>query len=129
MSQERFAQEDPLSREVIGAAIAVHRELGPGLLESAYRLCMEIELAERSIPFQSEVNVPMFYRGRQLPGVYRLDLLIGGVLIVELKAVEKLLPVHEAQLLTYLRLAKQRVGLLFNFNSAVLRDAIVRRVL
>ena len=126
---DRFAQEDPLSRAVIGAAIAVHKALGPGLLESAYRLCLEIELRERSIPFESEIALPVTYRGHQLGCAYRLDLLVGGVLIVELKAVEKLLPVHEAQLLTYLRLSGKKVGLLFNFNSPYLRDAITRRVL
>lgn len=128
-SDNRFAQEDPLSRQVIGAAIAVHKELGPGLLESAYQACMEIELRERAIPFESQVCLPIVYHGHPIAHAYRLDLLAGGTLIVELKAVEKLLPVHEAQLLTYLRLTGRRVGLLFNFNSPLLRDAIVRRVL
>lgn len=99
------------------------------MLESAYHACMKFELAARQIPFGTEVPVPVVYLGNTLDCGYRLDLLVGGLVIVEIKAVEKLLPIHEAQLLTYMRLAGKKVGLLLNFNSAFLRDAIVRKVL
>ena len=127
--QDRFADADPLTREVIGAAIAVHRELGPGLLESAYHACLKYELTARSIPFESEVSLPVVYLGNLVDCGYRMDFLVGGLVVVELKAVEKILAVHEAQLLTYMKLSRKSVGLLFNFYSAVLRDGIVRRVL
>lgn len=129
LGEDRFADEDPLTRQIIGAAIQVHKTLGPGLLESAYHACMKFELAARQIPFGTEVPVPVVYLGNTLDCGYRLDLLVGGLVIVEIKAVEKLLPIHEAQLLTYMRLAGKKVGLLLNFNSAFLRDAIVRKVL
>lgn len=126
---DRFAEADPLTREIIGAAIEVHRALGPGLLESAYHACLCRELEARGVAFESELDLPLVYRGSLVDCAYRIDLLVGGLVVVELKAVEKILPVHEAQLLTYLKLSKKPVGLLFNFNSAYLRDAIVRRVL
>ncbi len=129
MADGRFQDEDPLTRDIIGAAIAVHRALGPGLLESAYASCMRAELAARQIEFEAEVAVPVVYRDVRIECAYRMDLLVAGLVVAELKAVELLLPIHEAQLLTYLRLTRKKVGLLFNFNSAYLRDAIVRRVL
>jgi GxxExxY protein len=120
---------DELSYLVIGAAIEVHRQLGPGLLESAYQQCLALELTAREIPFQREVAVPVVYRGHSLDCGYRLDLLVGDALIIEVKAVETALPIHEAQLLTYMRLARKPVGLLMNFHSTVLKDNIYRRVL
>lgn len=129
LGEDRFADEDPLTREIIGAAIQVHKALGPGLLESAYHSCMRFELAARKIPFETEVPVPVVNLGNTLGCGYRLDLLVGGLVVVEVKAVDRLLPIHEAQLLTYMRLTSRKVGLLLNFNSAFLRDAIVRRVL
>ena len=120
---------DSLTGEIIGAAIAVHKALGPGLLESAYQACLRHELRHRGIVVESEVAVPIEYRGLQLECGYRIDLLVGDAVIVEVKSVEKLLPVHEAQLLTNLRLARKSRGLLLNFNSPYLRDGIKRMVL
>jgi GxxExxY protein len=98
-------------------------------LESAYQQCLAFELTAREIPFQREVAVPVVYRGHSLDCGYRLDLLVGDALIIEVKAVETALPIHEAQLLTYMRLARKPVGLLMNFHSTVLKDNIYRRVL
>lgn len=120
---------DSLTGEIIGAAIAVHKALGPGLLESAYQACLRHELGHRGIVVESEVSVPIEYRGLQLECGYRIDLLVGDDVIVEVKSVERLLPVHEAQLLTYLRLARKTRGLLLNFNAPYLRDGIKRMVL
>lgn len=125
---DRFKAEDPLTREIIGAAIAVHKALGPGLLESVYSHCLQHELGARGMGFRAEVPVGVSYRDVSLDCGFRMDLVVEELVIVELKAVETLLPIHEAQLLTYLRLAGKRVGLMFNFNSVYLRDAIVRRV-
>jgi len=118
-----------LTREIIGAGIAVHRELGPGLLESAYQQCMRQELTLRGIPFRREVPIPLEYRGNRLECGYGLDLLVANTVVVEVKAIEALAPIHEAQLLTYLRLGGWNVGLLMNFNVVVLKDGIRRRVL
>jgi GxxExxY protein len=118
-----------LTREIIGAGIAVHRELGPGLLESAYQQCMRQELTLRGIPFRREVPIPPEYRGNRLECGFRLDLLVANTVVVEVKAIEALAPIHEAQLLTYLRLGGWNVGLLMNFNVVVLKDGIRRRVL
>lgn len=117
------------SEMVIGAAIEVHRNLGPGLLESAYEVCLARELAGRGVEFQRQVELPVVYKGERLDAGFRIDLLVADVIVVELKAIEKVLPVHEAQLLTYLRLSNKRVGLLINFNVPLLKDGIVRRVL
>jgi GxxExxY protein len=111
---------------VIGAAIAVHRELGPGLLESAYEACLVYELRQRGVRVEQQIPRPVFYKGLQLECGYRLDLLVEDQVIVELKAVEALLPIHEAQLLTYLKLRKLRLGLLINFNVPILKNGIKR---
>lgn len=118
-----------MTQEIIGAGISVHRELGPGLLESAYQQCMRQELTLRGIPFQCEVPIPLQYRGIRLQAGYRLDLLVADTVVVEVKAIEALAPIHEAQLLTYLRLGGWNIGLLMNFNVVVLKDGIRRRVL
>ena len=120
---------EPWSFRVIGAAVAVHRALGPGLLESAYQSALAVELECQRIPFERELPVPVRYRDRTLDTRYRLDFLVGGALVLELKSIEALLPVHSAQLLTYLRLGGFRTGLLINFNVRLLRQGIVRRVL
>ncbi len=120
---------DPWSSLVIGAAIAVHKALGPGLLESANHAAMAAELEACSIPFEHELVLPIRYRDRALDAHYRVDFLIGGMLVVEVKAVERVLAVHEAQLLTYLRLGGYRPGLLLNFCAPTLRQGILRRVL
>ncbi len=118
-----------LSHEVIGAAIEVHRVLGPGLLESAYVECLCHELTLREIPFQREVRLPVDYKGLKLDCGYRVDLVVADALAVEAKCVERLLPVHDAQLVTYLRVGGWKLGLLINFNVAVLKNGIHRRVL
>jgi GxxExxY protein len=118
-----------LTEAVIGAAIEVHRHLGPGLLESAYEQCLCRELSLRGIPFECQRQLPVSYKGMLLDCGYRIDLLIDGQLVVEIKAVEKLQPIHEAQVLTYLRLGPWQVGLLMNFNVEVLRLGIKRLVL
>lgn len=120
---------EQLTEGIIGAAIEVHRELGPGLLESVYEECLCHELTLRDIAFERQVDLPVTYKGIELSCGYRMDLVIGDTVVAELKTVEKLLPIHEAQLLTYLRLSGKRIGLLLNFNAAVLRDGIKRMVL
>jgi len=118
-----------ITRAIIGAAIEVHRRLGPGLLESAYLKCLASELTLRGIPFEREKPLPLEYKGVHLECGYRLDLLVAGSVVVEVKAVDALAPVHDAQLLTYLRLGGWRVGLLINFNVAVLKNGIHRKIL
>jgi GxxExxY protein len=118
-----------LTEEVIGACIEVHRHLGPGLLESAYHQCLCHELSLRRISFQPEFPLPVDYKGTHLNCGYKADLLIDGRLLVELKSVDALSSVHEAQLITYLRLGKWEVGLLINFNVKMLKDGIKRRVM
>ena len=120
--------EKTLSGEVIGAAIEVHRLLGPGLLESAYELALERELVLRGFSVERQKPVPLEYKGTPLGDGFRLDLLVEDSLLLEIKAVEALLPIHEAQLLTYLRLTARRFGLLLNFNEKTLKDGIRRVV-
>ncbi len=115
-----------ISGKVIGAAIEVHQELGPGLLESAYEACLVYELRQRGVRVEQQVPQPVFYKGLQLECGYRLDLLVEDRVIVELKAVEAIVPIHEAQLLTYLKLRKLRLGLLINFNVPILKNGIKR---
>ena len=110
------------------AAISVHKELGPGLLESAYEACLVYELASQNLKVERQKSLPLRYRGVQLDCGYRLDLLVEESIIVEIKAIEKLEPIHEAQLLSYLKLSKCPVGLLINFNVKVLKDGIRRLV-
>ena len=117
-----------VSGEVIGAAIAVHRELGPGLLESAYEMCLEYELRQRGVKVEKQIPMPVVYKGIKLDCGYRLDLLVENCMIVELKAVDALLPIHDAQLLTYLKLRKLRLGLLINFNVPLLKHGVKRLI-
>ena len=117
---------DELTGRIIGAAIDIHRQLGPGLLESTYEECMVYELNERGIAYERQVELPIHYKGKQLPGNYRIDLLVAQQIILELKSVQKLEPVHDAQLLTYLKLANKRCGLLLNFNVPVMKQGIRR---
>ena len=125
---ENISPRDPLTSRVIGLAISVHRELGPGLLESAYEECLCFELKQSSIVFARQVQLPVWYKGIRLDCGYRLDVVVQGRLIVEIKAVDQLMPIHDAQLLTYLRLSGHKVGLLMNFNTTVLKDGIRRFV-
>ena len=119
---------DQLSDAVIGAAIEVHRMLGPGLLESAYEECLCRELALREIAFERQVALPVVYKEVKLECGYRMDIVVAKLIVVEVKAVDAIAPIHEAQLLTYLKLSGIRVGLLLNFNVPVLKDGIRRRV-
>lgn len=118
-----------LSGRVIGMGIEVHRQLGPGLLESAYEECLCWELAHAGLVFQRQVALPIVYKGQRLALEFRIDVVVEAGLVLEIKSVGQLAPVHEAQLLTYLRLTGHRVGLLMNFNTAVLKDGIRHRVL
>ena len=122
-------ERDLLTSRVIGAAIEVHRMLGPGLLESTYRLCLTEELRLRGLSTRSETTIPLVYKGLRIEHAFRLDLLVEERLIVETKAVAALLPVHSAQVLTYLRCTGLSVGLLLNFHAIRMKDGIVRLVL
>jgi GxxExxY protein len=114
---------------IIGAAIDAHRKLGPGLLESAYRECLAREFVLRGIAFEREVAVPVVYKGVHLECGYRIDFLVSGIVALEVKSVEAVAPVHEAQLITYLSLGGWNLGLLINFNVVLLKDGVRRRVL
>ena len=118
-----------ITEKIIGAAIDVHRELGPGLLESAYEACVAYELVDRGLAVERQKQLPISYRGKRIDVGYRIDLLVEETVIVELKAVDHVIPIHEAQLLSYLKLSGCRVGLLINFNVKVLKDGIHRLVL
>lgn len=123
------AQLNELSKQVLDAAFAVHNELGPGLLESSYQACLLYELHKRGLNVEAQVPVPLVYDGQQLLNVgYRIDILVERELVIEVKSVEAIAPVHRAQLLSYLRLSGRRLGLLLNFNVELLRDGIIRRV-
>lgn len=122
-------QFDDLSNRVIGCAIEVHRELGPGLLETAYEQCLAHELRTRGIPFEIQKPMPVEYKGVLIDCGYRLDLLVDLKLVLELKSVAAIDPIHEAQILTYLKLAKVKTGLLINFNVERLKDGLRRFVL
>lgn len=120
---------DALSNKVIGLALEVHRNLGPGLLESTYEQCLAHELASNQVSFFAQKPLPVIYKGHVIDCGYRIDLFIENSLIVELKSAEKHLPIHEAQLLTYMKLAQTKIGLLINFNVQLLKDGIKRMVL
>lgn len=120
---------EAISKLVLDAAFAVHTALGPGLLESVYEACLAHELRKRNLRVERQVELPIFYDGIRIDAGLRLDLLVNECLIVELKAVENLLPVHQAQVLTYLKLSKKRLGLLINFNVPLLKDGIKRVIL
>ncbi|MAF48399.1 MAG: GxxExxY protein [Rhodospirillales bacterium] len=122
-------EKDPLTDRVIGLAIEVHRQLGPGLLESAYETCLCHELTEAGLIFERQKPIGIHYKGTELDRGFRTDLIVEENLLIELKAVEKILPVHEAQLLTYLKLSKIGTGLILNFNTQVLKNGIKRMVL
>lgn len=120
--------EEKLTGEIISAAIEVHKSLGPGLLESAYEECLCRELELREVSFERQKPLPLEYKGVRLDCGYRLDLLVGNRVVVEVKSVEVIAPIHEAQLLTYLRLTGVKVGLLINFNVVVLKSGLKRIV-
>src|SRR5215217_3889755 len=124
-----FTHVNVLTKEIIGAAIEVHRNLGPGLLESAYQQCLARELQLKDIPYQYEWPLPLDYKGLRMKCGYRIDFLVANAVVVETKSIEAIAPVHEAQLLTYMRLGGWKVGLLINFNVLTLKTGIRRRVL
>ena len=117
---------ETVSGRVIGAAIQVHRNLGPGLLESAYEACLAYEMSKRGIPFERQVALPVVYGDVQLDVGYRLDFVVDELIVLELKAVDRVIPIHEAQLLTYLKLSGKPVGLLLNFNVRSMKQGISR---
>ena len=121
-------RENKLTEKIIGCAIEVHKALGPGLLESAYEECFCYELAQNRFSFSRQVPLPVVYKGIKLDCGYRIDVLVNDLIIIELKTVEKLLPIHDAQLLTYLKLYRRSLGLLMNFNVPALKDGIKRLV-
>ena len=125
---QKLRYED-LTKEIIGAAIEVHKAVGPGLLEGVYEECLCHELKLRNMNFERQLIVPVTYKGVTLDCGYRLDLLVEGTVILELKSVDRIHPIFEAQLLTYMRLLQKPVGLLINFNVPILRSGIVRKVL
>ena len=126
MSREEL---NALSKRVLDAAFVVHTELGPGLLESTYKACLKYELEKRGLAVRAEVPVPIVYDGHKLLDVgYRIDLLVENELVLEIKALEAIAPVHQAQLLSYMKHARRRLGLLLNFNVASLQDGIYRKV-
>ncbi len=128
MQPKRKLYEEQLTGQIIGAAIEVHKQLGPGLLESTYQACLCHELELRGISFECEKPLPLEYKGIKLECGYRIDLLVAGLVIVEIKSVEALAPIHEAQLLTYLKLTGIKIGFLINFNVVLLKDGIRRLV-
>lgn len=125
---KKFAHEDEASREIIGAAIEVHKQLGPGLLESVYEDCIEHEFILRQMPYERQKQLPILYKGTHVGDGLRVDFLVGGLVVVELKAVEALKPLHTAQLITYLKLTGCKLGLILNFNVSIMRDGIRRVV-
>jgi GxxExxY protein len=126
---ELSLEHNRVSGAVVDSAFAVHQELGPGLLESVYEECLALELRARGVVVWRQVSLPLVYRGRALDGALRIDLVVADLVVVEVKAVERLQPVHEAQLLTYLKLSGRQLGLLINFNVPRIKDGIRRLVL
>ena len=125
-ARRRVLEQNPFTEKIVGAAIEVHRHLGPGLLESAYEECLCFELSRVGLHFQRQVHLPVNYKGLRLDCAYKMDLMVEDSVIVEIKAIEELLPIHKAQLLTYLRASGKRFGLLINFNVVLLKDGIQR---
>jgi GxxExxY protein len=120
---------EKLTEKIIGLAINVHKELGPGLLENTYKQCLAYELKKANLNFQLEVNYPIIYKEIQISCGFRIDLLVEDKIIIELKSIDKIIPIHETQLLTYMKLFNKRVGLIINFNERLLRDGIKRLVI
>ena len=123
------AQLDQIASQVVDAAYKIHKVFGPGLLENAYELCLVRELKKRGLKVESQIPVPLVFDGEVLDTAFRIDLLVQEQLIVELKAVEKIIPLHEAQILTYLKITNRRLGLLINFNVPLIKDGIKRIIL
>ena len=128
VSKERLEQLNRISEKIIGAAIEVHKFLGPGLLETVYETCLVEELEQRSLKVQQQVRLPLYYKGNLTKKFFVIDLLVEDEIIIELKAVDKVMPIHENQLMTYLKLTQKNMGLLINFNVPRLIDGIRRRL-
>ncbi len=128
INNKDFDYLNELSGAIIGAAIEVHKEIGPGLLESAYEECLKVELMSRGMQVETQVDLPLYYKGKPTGKTYRIDMLVNDEVILELKSVELLKNVNEIQLVTYLKLANKKLGLLINFNEAVLKDGIRRKI-
>ena len=129
IDQERLSYLNNISSKIIGAAIEVHKELGPGLLESVYEACLCQELKKQGLSFDSQVDLPIIYKGEITDKTYRVDILVENCVVVELKAVDTITPIHEAQLFTYMKLLQINLGLLINFNVEILKNGIRRRIL
>lgn len=129
VSEEPSADENKIAEKVLDAAFLVHRELGPGLLESAYEICLCDLLKEQNLEFERQKIIPVTFRGRNLDAGFRADLIVEDCVLVELKSVEKLIPLYEAQVLTYLKLSNIKLGLLMNFNAKLLKDGLKRLVM
>jgi GxxExxY protein len=125
---EPSSEHDGLAREIVDAAFAIHAGLGPGLLESVYEQCMAYEFEARGVPFRRQVALPVFCRNHRIDAGFRMDMVVGGLIVVEVKAAEKILPVHEAQIVTYLKLSGCQRGLLINFNVVLIKHGIRRRI-
>ena len=125
---EPSTEHDLIARQIVDSAFAVHSTLGPGLLESVYEECLACELEARNLAVQRQVMLPIFYRDMRIDAGFRMDMVIGGLVVVEIKATERNLPIHEAQLLTYLKLSGHRIGLLINFNVPLIKDGIRRLI-
>ena len=126
MTQREQYKENPLSKEIIAAAIDVHKALGPGLLESVYEDCLAYEMSLRQMPFVRQQVLPVAYKDLEIEAAFRLDFMVDNLVIVEIKAIEQLLPMHKAQLLTYLKMTNKRLGLLINFNVPLLKEGLKR---
>lgn len=129
MGMVDFEKENPLAKEVVECVFKVHKALGAGLLESAYEECLEKEFVRRNILFKRQAVFPIYYEGELLETIFRADFIIDGCIILELKSTEKIIPAHEAQILTYLKLSGVRMGLLINFGSPLIKDGIRRFVI
>ena len=128
LTEAEYKEYNTLSKQIIGAAIEVHKNLGAGLLESAYEYCLKAELENQGHQVETQVDLPLYYKNMPTGKYYRIDLLVDDKIIVELKAVESILPIHEVQLVTYLKLTGKAIGLLINFNVPVLKDGIKRKI-
>jgi GxxExxY protein len=117
-----------LTHDIIECCIEVHNELGPGLMESIYEVCLENVMVDFGLDVKRQVEVPLFFKGKQLNKSFKIDMLVNNVVVLELKSVETILPVHEAQLVSYLKLSNKKLGLLINFNSKYLKDGLKRRI-
>ena len=126
---EQIQYLNGISKKIIGCAIEVHKELGAGLLESVYETCLILELEKQGLHVESQVDSPLYYKGQLTDKKFRIDLLVENEVIVELKSVNEVLPIYEAQLLTYLKLANKHLGLIINFNVPLLKNGIIRRIL